>query len=339
MNEGQKTVIYSWLHVIATTLKGYDIDSVTFLKQWDIDYDATAPHEARVPTLKVFRALNHAAMLCNDEAFGIKLAKNILPTMFHGLTIAAIASENAISAIRLITNNFHVICESVKPTLFKREQDLIICLGSTDSIVPPTSIYEAFFAALKHISEEYMGLKNSHFSSVHFTRSPPLNPNLFGDFFDCKIHYEEAANYAVLKANELYKPIPSHNPLTKKAMLELINSYQEKREQKTITEMVTFSLKTHLFTGQTDLKQISHSLHMSSRTLQSRLHDENASFREIVEKVQLEVSNTLMITTEITIEQLAQKFGYNSSSNFCRAYKKWSGTTPVQYRRAPYGAI
>jgi Arabinose-binding domain of AraC transcription regulator, N-term len=101
MNESQKTVIYSWLHVIAKTLESYGINPITFLKKWDLDYDISVPHEARIPTLKVFRAINHATRVCGDGAFGINLAKNIVPTMFHGLAIAAISSENLLSAIRL----------------------------------------------------------------------------------------------------------------------------------------------------------------------------------------------------------------------------------------------
>ncbi len=335
---GQKTVIYSWLHVIATTLKSYHIDPVSFLAAWDLQYDPSTPQDARVPTIKVFRALSHAQKECGDEAFGIKLAKNILPTMFHGLATAAIASENQISALRLLSNHFHVICESVLPTLFKREDQLIVCLNSTDAIIPPSAIYEAFFAALIHGGQEYMGVKSTPIS-VHFTRSKPQDPNVFSDFFNCKIVYGEPANYMVLPAKGLNNPAMSHNPAAQAVMLELVKSYQHDREERSYSEMVGFCIKSNIFNGQTSLKVISDSLNMSSRSLQDHLNKEGNSFREISEQVQLEVSNSLMLSSDIPLEQLALKLGYNSSSNFCRAYKRWAGMTPNQYRNAPYGVL
>ncbi len=335
MTEGQKTVIYSWLHVISSTLQDYDMDSVSFLKKWDLDYQPSTPHDARVPTLKVFRALSHAQQICNDDAFGIKLAKNILPTMFHGLATAAIASENLLAAANVITQHFHLICESMVPSLFKRDNQLIICFNSTDGIIPPACIYEAFMAALIHGSEVYMG-KKSMPVAVHFTRKAPFNEGVFSNFFGDNIHYEEAANYMVMDLNDLQQPVLSHNPQAKQSMLELIGGYQQKREQKSFSEMVEFCIKAQLYIHKIDLRQVATALNMSERSLQLNLQNEGVTFREITERVQWQVSNTLMITSDISVENLAQKLGYHSASNFCRAYKKWSGKTPNQYRSAPY---
>lgn len=85
--------------------------------------------------------------------------------------------------------------------------------------------------------------------------------------------------------------------------------------------------------GVLSLEQMADRLHMSSRTLKRRLQDEGANYREIVEAVLRERATRLLMETDLPVSEIAFRTGYNDVSNFTRAFKRWTGKTPRDFRR------
>lgn len=85
--------------------------------------------------------------------------------------------------------------------------------------------------------------------------------------------------------------------------------------------------------GAPSLEQMADSLHMSSRTLKRRLQDEGLNYRELVDEVLRERATRLLLETDLPVSEIAYRVGYNDVSNFARAFKRWTGQTPRDYRR------
>lgn len=85
--------------------------------------------------------------------------------------------------------------------------------------------------------------------------------------------------------------------------------------------------------GTLSLEQMADHLHMSSRTLKRRLQEEGANYREIVEAVLRERATRLLMETDLPVSEIAFRTGYNDVSNFTRAFKRWTGKTPRDFRR------
>ncbi len=85
--------------------------------------------------------------------------------------------------------------------------------------------------------------------------------------------------------------------------------------------------------GTLSLERMADRLHMSSRTLKRRLQDEGANYREIVEAVLRERATRLLMETDLPVSEIAFRAGYNDVSNFTRAFKRWTGKTPRDFRR------
>ena len=89
--------------------------------------------------------------------------------------------------------------------------------------------------------------------------------------------------------------------------------------------------KDHDFTQGID--RISESFFVSSRTLSRRLKKLDLTYREIVCAARLDEATRLLMETNSSISEIAMRVGYRHSSNFCKAFKSWSGLTPARYRR------
>ncbi len=74
-------------------------------------------------------------------------------------------------------------------------------------------------------------------------------------------------------------------------------------------------------------------LGLSSRTLTRRLNEEGVRFDEVRRDVQYRRAKELLSATQLTINEIAPLIGFDNGSNFTRAFVKWSGYTPSEFRR------
>ncbi|TMR05514.1 helix-turn-helix transcriptional regulator [Actinomadura soli] len=71
----------------------------------------------------------------------------------------------------------------------------------------------------------------------------------------------------------------------------------------------------------------------SSRSLQRRLHQEGTSWREQVEKVRQAEATRLLRDTRLNIDAIAARVGYSDVRALRRAFHRWYGHAPADFRR------
>ena len=72
---------------------------------------------------------------------------------------------------------------------------------------------------------------------------------------------------------------------------------------------------------------------LSVRTLQRRLSEERMSFSLFAERSRFDQAISLLTTTDATIGDIADELGYTKQANFTRAFRRWAGVTPGEFRR------
>jgi len=74
-------------------------------------------------------------------------------------------------------------------------------------------------------------------------------------------------------------------------------------------------------------------LHMSSRTLKRKLQQLGTSYQTILDDLRKGLAVEYLTQTEITVDDIAVQLGYSDASNFARAFRRWTGRSPSDYRR------
>jgi AraC-like DNA-binding protein len=73
---------------------------------------------------------------------------------------------------------------------------------------------------------------------------------------------------------------------------------------------------------------------LSPRTLQRRLKEQSLDFKGLVDDTRRRFSLNYLKDPQHTLTEIAYLLGYSEVSAFNRAFKRWTGTTPVSYRRS-----
>lgn len=80
------------------------------------------------------------------------------------------------------------------------------------------------------------------------------------------------------------------------------------------------------------LDRFAQMMDISPRTLQRRLHEEGKTLSEVIEQWRMKASFNLLQTTELKVKEISARLSYSNASNFERAFRRWTQTTPKRYR-------
>ena len=77
---------------------------------------------------------------------------------------------------------------------------------------------------------------------------------------------------------------------------------------------------------------------MSVRSLQRHLAASNLCFSRLVEEARFEAASVLLRDPDVRIVDVSAELGYSDAANFTRAFRRWAGVPPLDFRRAQLSA-
>jgi AraC-like DNA-binding protein len=85
--------------------------------------------------------------------------------------------------------------------------------------------------------------------------------------------------------------------------------------------------------GDPTLTVVAGTMAIGPRTLQRRLRDQGADFKKLVDDTRRRFALRYLGDRKNTLTEVAYLLGYSEVSAFNRAFKRWTGSTPSDYRR------
>jgi AraC-like DNA-binding protein len=93
-----------------------------------------------------------------------------------------------------------------------------------------------------------------------------------------------------------------------------------------------------LLKGYPNIIEVAQILSISQRSLQRLLNEEGVSYSGLVDRCRYQIACESLEHTRDSIQKIASTLGYHDAGSFTRAFRRWSGTTPRDYRKHSCGA-
>lgn len=166
---------------------------------------------------------------------------------------------------------------------------------------------------------------------VRFAHHKPEELAPFNQFFQVPLRFN-TGQYAVVFSETWLKYRVSDSSPELLSLLQNEIDKLEVREEDSFVEQVRSLLRTTLVTGHSSAAQVAELFSMHRRTMNRRLNAHGTSFHELVDEVRFEIARQLLEDSALEIIQIALLLGYSNASAFTRAFRRWSATTPGQWR-------
>jgi AraC-like DNA-binding protein len=128
-------------------------------------------------------------------------------------------------------------------------------------------------------------------------------------------------------------PLLEANPELQRILeAQVIAALQKLPKGAVTTDAVRRHLAAELSKGAPTLEQVAPRLRMSPRTLHRRLEEERTSYRVILNEVRRELATRYLQERQLAIGEIAFVLGFSEPSAFHRAFKRWTGHAPLDYR-------
>jgi AraC-like DNA-binding protein len=167
---------------------------------------------------------------------------------------------------------------------------------------------------------------------VLLPRSSPADLTAYRRLFQAPIRFNSEQAALVFSVDWLDRALPSANVDLHKFIEDQLQT-QLNDSRLPLAEEVRRVVRTQLMLERVSVDKISTLFGMSRRTLSRRLKSEGTSFNYILNEVRFEVAGQLLSETEIPLAQIAAALDYAEPSAFTHAFRRWSGSSPAEWRR------
>lgn len=172
---------------------------------------------------------------------------------------------------------------------------------------------------------------------VTFRHACRGDPERYADLFGCPVRFGAERDAIALRRSMLDLP----NRLGDAAVSDFLTAHLETeigplRDDPSLRAALLRHLTPALSNGVPQAGAIAREMGMSERTFYRRLAEEGLTFRDVLTEAQSSLAQELLRDSSNSIAEIAFLTGFSEQSTFSRAFKRWVGQAPAQFRqRAP----
>lgn len=274
-----------------------------------------------------------ARHLLDEPALGLAAGARQTPVSWGVLGLAMLTCETFGEAIgygldfqreggamadHLIEAKGREIALEVKPHVFDRQTEAFL-------------VEEAFAGALA--VGRYLVGRALKPLRVDFAFERPAHAEVYRRFFHCPVRFGSGVNRMSIEAHWLEARLPGYDRISCSLLREQLKTLLTRPiGRPDLMESLANRIRSSA-EGQTRQKDLAKMMNISERTLRRRLAQQNTHYRTFRDSTRFARASDLLTNSTMTIAQIAEALGYADARAFRRAFKRWSGRLPSEYRQ------
>ena len=314
-------------------LEHCDIDPAPLYKRAGIDPTLISNPNARIKVGHMDSVWNEAVRLIDDPTFGVKMVQYWHPSMMGALGYAWLVSSTLRQAMHRIDRYIHTVTEGLETKLEDTPAGLRLSFNIVDEVTLQPQQHTLIIAVIMHMCRFNYG-DELVASEIHLARPAPENPKDIIDYFRTDVHFGAEVDSITIARADSDLELSSSNKQLALMHDELLMRYLVEIKKGDIVQQVQSIILDNLPDGQVTDRLVASELNLSERSMQRRLKEHKTTFRYLLEGVREMVAKQYIENPVNRMSDIAFLLGFSEQSAFSRAFKKWTGKSPVEYRNS-----
>jgi len=300
-----------------------------------VTFDASVLEDAdsRIPFAQLVALYEKGAELTGDDNFGLHIGQSVNPSAFDvvgycalnsstlGAAFARVAryhsiwTDGALFTLDSVNETSAIVYRYVDPSIVEHRQDSEMTLATVTTLC--RNLAKADFAP----------------TTVEFQHPAPADVSEHQKVFGCPVAFDAPANLLSFPARFLSVPIAQADAslcaLLDRHAEELLAKYPPRDS---LIDQVRNAIADELRGGEPSLERVAAHLGLTPRTLQRKLQELDASYNDVLDQMRRQLAMRYLREPQMAICEVAYLLGFSESSSFHRAFKRWTGVTPKEFR-------
>ncbi len=336
--EPTRSTLATVARCIARSLQAeYGIDPLPVLRDAGIDPAALGNDELRLPVTSLSPLWLRCVELTGEEHFGVRIARYLSPADLYGIDLALYASATLGEAVQRFAQFLNLLTTVTQGRLQPQEDGDWLLSYHVQGMNQPTYPARDFFLYSQLLMfERQCHLPASVFlRRLELRRPRPADPQHW-QIPGVEVSFGKPATAYVFKAEFWDKPLRSANP----HLLALV-------EQPILDHLVRLGAPLPLCALRARLaerlcepltqEQFAESLGIPQNSLAASLEQQQVSFAQLLDQTRESTALSLLAIPDLPLDEVSSRVGFRNTSSLIRAFRRWKGTTPANYRRQQLG--
>jgi len=323
------------VHVLhlAELVERWGVPAERLLGEVGLSREAATDPAARVPVAEFARLVQYARKLTGEPGLGFHLGLKMRISAHGYVGFAAMTAANLRQAIDLACQFAPTRSSALALRLEQRGAEAALVI---DEAYPLGEAQDAmiigFLVGLWKLGNTITGRELQ--GSADFAFAEPPYFGRFKALLPGCARFSRPSHQLSFSAALLDLPLLEADPAALRlAQEQCERELTELRSQRGWHPQVA-ALVLPRAGGYRTLAELARELHTSPRTLKRKLKVQGTSYSELLEGAR-RAEATRLLSSGLSIEQIAGRLGYSDAANFTRAFRRWTGTTPAASRSAP----
>lgn len=323
-----------YLYSLDAALRAEGIEPEPLFSRFRVDQTLLAQSQARISIPRLMRMGNAAIQVSGNPALGLAMGRHSQPSHFGLPGMAAQCAADLRGAFATL-----VRFERLTSQNYRGHSSLNGNALRFYSISPYNAfnlfVVDSALSSRVHLAERLTGGR-ARPSEVHIEFPAPEYAERYAEYFDCPVLFGQDHNQIIWTSDSLHAPLIERADTTHAELIALCEAQlNELLRQRSLRERVEEVISPQLHSGLPTLAQVARRLGLPSWTLRRRLQaEEQTRFQDIIDEARQALAQSYIRDTEIALGEIAFLLGFSSPEAFQRAFRRWTGLPPGQYRRA-----
>lgn len=315
----------------AAVARGVNVE--TLYAAVNLDASVLEDPDSRISFAQLVALYEKAAELTGDENFGLHIGESVDLSAFDVVGYCALNSSTLGAAFNRVTRYHWIWTDGA---LFTLET-----AGDTSAVV--YSYVDTSIAEHRHDSEMTLStvttlcrnVATPHFAptEVQFQHEAPADISEHLRVFKCPVKFGASQNRLLFPTSFLSMPIARADA----SLCAVLDRHAEELLAKfpprdSLIDHVRNVIANEFRGGEPSLERIADHLGLTSRTLQRKLQEHGTSYNDVLDQMRRQLAMRYLREPQMAICEVAYLLGFSESSSFHRAFKRWTGLTPKEFR-------
>ena len=287
---------------------------------------------ARFPAEAYCQLLIEAAERLQDPLLGLHLGQTLHPKHLGALGYVLLACENLGAALARI-ERYHRLVHDINPLQHLIEGEHLALQWGVAQGKPGALFDEVGVSAIVQFARDVCG-QRLPLHQIDFVNPPPSDTRPYTEFFACPVRFGQPLTRLVIPLPYLLMPLRQPDATLRQLMETQVDAALAQLPDTGDLSEQTRRVLAHLAPqGLPTLEQVACELRLSPRIFYRRLADQGLNFRELRETTLRQVAEMHLRDPRLTLAEVGALLGYSEQSAFSRAFKRWTGSAPLNWRQ------